>query len=165
MKLRVASPCPKSWDAMVGNHRVRYCSECNLNVYNLAVIPRSELRALIKKKEGRFCGRLYLLGDRKAATRDCPTGRARGILRRLGTLVAVLLVAAFGWICRSHPGPEREQLPGWAQEFLGRVDGPSTPEEPTITVTHPTQCYITGLIQVDPAPLQPQTENKTTMPE
>lgn len=30
----VASPCPLRWEQMIGNERVRHCSECNLNVYN-----------------------------------------------------------------------------------------------------------------------------------
>lgn len=158
VKLIVATPCPKSWDEMAGSHRVRTCSECNLNVYNLAAIPRGEIPALIRKKEGRFCGRLYLLGDRKAATRDCPTGRDRLILRRVGTLVAVLLVAAFGWICRSVPGPEREQFPRWAQEVLRYVDPPPS---------NPTGCYITGVI-VNPhnsARPQFQPPNTKAIPE
>ena len=32
--IRIASPCPADWDKMVGDERVRHCSECNFNVYN-----------------------------------------------------------------------------------------------------------------------------------
>jgi hypothetical protein len=61
MNLQISSPCPKSWDDLVGDHRIRYCGECRLNVYNLAEMPRVEVEALVRSTEGRLCGRLYLL--------------------------------------------------------------------------------------------------------
>lgn len=30
--VKVAAPCPASWETMVGGERVRFCSQCNLNV-------------------------------------------------------------------------------------------------------------------------------------
>lgn len=159
MRLQVATPCPKSWDEMRGNDRVRFCAECNLNVYNLARIPRSELRALIRKKEGRFCGRLYLRGDRKAATRDCRPGRDRLLLQRLGRFAALFLLAAFGWICRSQQNLDRSQLPSWAQTVLYQVDPPQVQ-------TTSTQCYITGIIVMDPpAPQQPPSPPAGGIPQ
>lgn len=36
--LRIAAPCPADWDQMFSfeDERVRFCSQCNLNVYNLS---------------------------------------------------------------------------------------------------------------------------------
>jgi hypothetical protein len=151
MKLIVGTPCPKSWDEMAGNDRVRYCSQCNLNVYNLAVIPRSQVRALIRKKEGRFCGRLYLRGDRLASTRDCPEGQERILIRRIVTTAAVLLIAAFGWVCHSQAGPDRNQFPPWAKAVMDYVD-------PPMEIRIDGGCSLTGVIvipQRSPAPTTP----------
>ena len=37
--LKIAAPCPADWDQMFSfeDERVRFCSQCNLNVYNLSV--------------------------------------------------------------------------------------------------------------------------------
>ena len=67
MELRISSPCPKSWDELVGDDKIRYCGQCRLNVYNLAEMPKEEVEALVRKTEGRLCGRLYMRGDKKAA--------------------------------------------------------------------------------------------------
>ena len=62
MNLRIASPCKMSWDAMPGDERVRHCSLCDLNVYNVAEMTRDEVRELLRKTEGRLCARI----DRRA---------------------------------------------------------------------------------------------------
>ncbi len=46
-RLRVASPCPTSWEQMSGNERVRHCELCNLSVYNIAELTRKEAAALV----------------------------------------------------------------------------------------------------------------------
>lgn len=33
--VRIASPCSSDWNAMYGNERMRFCSECKLNVYKV----------------------------------------------------------------------------------------------------------------------------------
>jgi|SRR6185295_10695394 len=154
MELRIATPCPKSWDDLVGNHRVRYCSQCHLNVYNLAEIPRTEVEALIRKKEGRFCGRLYVQPGRKASTRECPAGRDQLVLRRVRNFVAVMLIAAFGWVCRSQAGPVSDQLPPWIQDLVKSPPPPPPPEDdPTIIFN--TGHFVLGEIADFPCPTLP----------
>ena len=53
-RLRIASPCPASWERMEGDERVRHCAVCNLNVYNFAEMTRDEVNALIARSEGRL---------------------------------------------------------------------------------------------------------------
>lgn len=90
--LRIAAPCPASWEGMAGDERVRYCSLCSLNVYNFAEMTREEVRELLVRTEGRVCARLYRRADGTVLTRDCPTGiRA---LRRRASRAAAALVAA-----------------------------------------------------------------------
>ena len=53
----VASPCPAMWDEMHGDERVRFCSRCMLNVYNLSEMTRQEADDVISSKEAHLCVR------------------------------------------------------------------------------------------------------------
>src|SRR5688572_18299741 len=72
--IQIASPCTASWEAMTGDDRSRFCSECRLSVYNIAAMTREEAEALIVEKEGRLCARIYRRADGTVLTRDCPVG-------------------------------------------------------------------------------------------
>lgn len=80
-RVRVASPCRVSWDGMEGDARVRFCRECNLNVYNLSEMTGAEAASLIAATEGRLCARFYRRADGKVLTRDCPKGLRAARLR------------------------------------------------------------------------------------
>ncbi|HXT61460.1 MAG TPA: carboxypeptidase-like regulatory domain-containing protein [Pyrinomonadaceae bacterium] len=92
-QIRVASPCSVGWESMAGNDRVRFCSLCQLNVYNFAELTRKEAEQLVHTTEGRICGRLYRRSDGTVITRDCPVG-----LRALRRKVARVAGAAFATI-------------------------------------------------------------------
>ena len=62
-RLRIATPCPISWEQMTGNSRVRFCGNGQLNVYNISELSRSEAEALIASTEGRLCARLFRRAD------------------------------------------------------------------------------------------------------
>jgi len=78
----VASPCPANWDAMTGDDRVRHCSQCDLNVYNLSEMTSGEALRLVNQTEGRLCVRFLRRADGTMITRDCPVG-LRAIRRRI----------------------------------------------------------------------------------
>lgn len=90
--LRVASPCPTSWDSMSGDERVRFCQLCQLNVYNLSEMTAVEVEKLVLTTEGRICGRLYQRADGMMITRDCPEGLA-AIRKRVARRVSAVLTA------------------------------------------------------------------------
>ena len=101
-RLRIASPCPVTWDAMTGDERVRTCDECNLQVYNIGAMTRAEAETLIARTEGRLCARIYRRADGTVITRDCPVG-LRAIRRRVArsatavfAAVVAFAAAAFG---------------------------------------------------------------------
>jgi hypothetical protein len=72
--VRVASPCPASWDKMEGDDRARFCLTCHKNVYNLSEMSRQEAEALILEKEGNLCVRFYQRADGTVMTTNCPVG-------------------------------------------------------------------------------------------
>src|SRR5580765_1277564 len=100
--VRVASPCKAEWDEMIGTDRMRFCGQCNLNVYNLSGMTRAEAESVIAANEGRLCVRFYRRRDGSIITQDCPVGlraiRARVSYWTKAAAAAVLtFLAALGF--------------------------------------------------------------------
>ena len=79
--VRVAAPCSADWDAMIGNDQARFCGQCNLNVYNLSGMTRSQAESFVTSGEGRVCLRFYRRKDGSILTDNCPVG-LRALRRR-----------------------------------------------------------------------------------
>ena len=97
-RISIASPCPMAWDDMAGNERVRFCSQCKLNVYDISAMTKSEAESFIANAEGRICARYYRRADGSIMTRDCPVG-LRAIRKRVSRATAAAfsaLVSLFG---------------------------------------------------------------------
>ena len=93
-RVRVATPCPVSWSSMEGDERVRFCRQCELNVYNISEMTKAEAESLIAREEGRLCSRMYRRADGTILTKDCPVGvRAlrKRVSRATGAAFAALL--------------------------------------------------------------------------
>jgi len=127
MDLRVSSPCPKSWDDLVGDHRIRFCGQCKLNVYNLAEMSPEEVEQVVLKTEGRLCGRLYQRGDQTATVENCPRAGFRKKFLAALTVSAVLVLGALAWGLRSPDLVNRGTLPTWVRSVLRWFDPPAPP--------------------------------------
>jgi len=44
---------------MSGDDRVRFCTECQLNVYNFSALTHAEVEMVVAAREGRLCARFY----------------------------------------------------------------------------------------------------------
>src|SRR5438045_496103 len=99
-QIKIASPCTADWAKMKGDDAVRFCGQCNLNVYNISAMSLKEVEKLVAK-DGRTCVRFFRRADGTVITDDCPVG-LRAVRRRLAmvaTAVAGALaasVAGFG---------------------------------------------------------------------
>lgn len=80
---------------MVGDERVRFCAECNRNVYNLSAMTALEGEQLVAARTGRMCVRYYRRADGTVLTADCPVGWRTRVVRA-SRLVGVALSAAMG---------------------------------------------------------------------
>jgi hypothetical protein len=94
-RVSVATPCPADWDRMVGGDRVRFCGQCQLNVYNLSAMSRDDAEALIARTEGRLCVRFYRRQDGSIITEDCPVG-LRALKRRAVRIKTALMSSVLG---------------------------------------------------------------------
>lgn len=86
--VRVASPCNASWDEMLGDDRVRFCTSCEKNVFNLSAMTREDAeRLLAERMNGELCVRFYQRADGTVMTQDCPVGLSKK-RRKLAVLAA-----------------------------------------------------------------------------
>ena len=112
--VRVATPCTASWEAMTGDDQVRFCGQCQKNVYNLSAMDREEAERLLARREGSICVRFYQRADGTVMTADCPVGVRRRRRRRVALTVvgagAMAAAAAAGW--RSRVAEQREMTMG-----------------------------------------------------
>jgi hypothetical protein len=140
-RVRIASPCNVNWESMTGNERVRHCSQCDLQVYDISELTPDQAIALIISSEGRFCARLHRRADGSVITRDCPVGlRAlrQRIARRAGAVFATVLglsatlfaqigsrslspVSAEPTVQKSQANEERAVIAGTVTDTIGGV--------------------------------------------
>lgn len=72
--LILAFPCPINWEAMSGNERVRFCSQCSQKVYNISDMSKKEAETLLKRgaEENKVCVRFFVRADGTIKTENCP---------------------------------------------------------------------------------------------
>jgi hypothetical protein len=110
--VQIASPCNADWNAMSGDDRVRFCGQCNKNVYNLSSLTSDEGAALVREKEGRLCVRFYRRGDGTMLTADCPVGLRRARFRKLALSgVGLGILAAGAWAAAATMGGGARPMP------------------------------------------------------
>jgi hypothetical protein len=95
---------------MIGDDRVRFCDHCQLNVFNIAQLTRTEAETLIAKSEGRLCARLYRRADGTILTKDCPVGLA-ALRKRVSRKVAASFAAMISFasvVLGQQPGTKEK---------------------------------------------------------
>ncbi len=64
----VPAPCPKKWDEMIGDDKIRLCQSCDKNIYNISEMTRSEARKLLFQSKEKVCIRLEKDGNGRVQT-------------------------------------------------------------------------------------------------
>ena len=95
--VRIAAPCPANWESMCGNEQVRFCGQCNLNVYNLSGMTRPEAEAFVMRAEGRVCVRFFRRADGTMLTQNCPVGW-RALKKRVSGVAKAAASAVMGFV-------------------------------------------------------------------
>ena len=124
-RMRVASPCPASWEAMEGDDRIRFCRLCDLHVYNVSELTRGEAESLVARTEGRLCARLYRRADGTVLTKDCPTG-LRAARRRAGRAAGAAFAAVLS-LCGLAFGQGKSKLAEACESGSAKVSRASKP--------------------------------------
>jgi hypothetical protein len=144
--VRVASPCKADWAAMTGDEQVRFCGQCEKNVYNLSAMTREAGERLLFEKEGKVCVRFYQRADGTVMTSDCPVGVRRRRVRRVavatvgGGLVAAaaagLGAMSMGKVATYQGAVAMDSTIATHRVVMGEP-GPATSAVPTPPAPHP----------------------------
>ena len=121
--VEVAAPCKADWDQMIGSEQMRFCGQCNLNVYNLSGMTRVEAESLIARNEGRLCVRFYRRTDGSIITRDCPVG-LRAIRDRVSYWTRAVGAAALTFLATLGFYRLSEMRPFAPQMTMGAMRSP-----------------------------------------
>jgi hypothetical protein len=97
-RIQIASPCPASWDEMIGNEQVRFCRHCSLHVHDLSKITAKDAMKLVAASRGKLCVRYYRRPDGtvQTAERAEPLTQIKRRLSRIaaGAFTATLSLAS-----------------------------------------------------------------------
>ncbi len=88
--IRVNRPCASDWEGMVGDDRMRFCAECDKQVYNLSSMTRREIESLVRNTGGKFCARVIRDTDGSVITASPNTGLHPGNLRASKIATAIV---------------------------------------------------------------------------
>lgn len=130
--INVASPCPSSWEGMEGNDRQRFCSQCQLHVFNLSDMTTAEAEGFLAERAAgeRTCVRYYRRQDGTVLTTDCPVG-LRQVRRRLRMRFAQAAAGCIAFLCSGVAlVAAGTKLGKWAEEKgeYARLGEPAGPE-------------------------------------
>jgi hypothetical protein len=136
--IQVRSPCEIPWASMSGDDRVRHCSLCKQDVYNLAAMRRDDAEELLSRAQGRLCIRIARRADGTVVTDDCEPARMKALRRSArktliaagafaGTMAAML--GGVGWLLSSEPLCSRATTAqSWSERLttalVHKVDAP-----------------------------------------
>ncbi len=144
---RLSSDCPVQWASMSGRSRVKYCTRCHQQVYDLSELDEQEARVLVAKHEGRedFC--FYRRKDGKFQVKDCPVGAAqktRTIVRGVAAGAAILIAAGLlllSFTNRPAQQPSSPYMPPHPVILVPTVT--HQPDKPAVNATpHSPATYI-----------------------
>lgn len=126
-RISIASPCTADWNAMAGDARTRFCSECSLHVHDLSAMSADEATELLRQAgQGRLCVRFHRRADGTVLTQDCPVG-LRQKLRRAWARTAALVLAMWGGMSacwRQQAAPPKPAPPPPIERLQGEVCAP-----------------------------------------
>lgn len=104
----IAAPCSITWESMSGTDRVRTCSGCDRNVWNLSDMSKSEAEQFIAENGASECAIFYRRKDGTIMNDNCPVGlrMLRQKARDFAGLVAGFLSMVLG-----APGVSAQEAP------------------------------------------------------
>lgn len=96
-EVKLAFHCPADWKTMSGDERVRHCSLCERNVYNISGMSRDEAVKFIEGTGGKVCLRFYRRADGTILTQPCGAikrrlFKARVLISTFATAIGLVVV-------------------------------------------------------------------------
>jgi hypothetical protein len=95
--LQIASPCNASWEEMKGDDLVRFCSQCQHDVYNVSGMTSREAADFVREAQARLRVRFYRRRDGTLLRDNCPVGwrsARRWLLGRVALVSVIVFITA-----------------------------------------------------------------------
>lgn len=93
-QVNIGKPCPREWDEMEGDEKVRFCQGCGCNVHNIDEMSAHEANELLADK---VC--IHATFDAK-----------KGVLTKDGWIPRLLLAGAIAVTMSSCGGPDQATI-------------------------------------------------------
>jgi hypothetical protein len=72
--MEIAQSCSTDWESMTGDEKIRFCVECNKDVYNFSAMTKRQAELLLQKTGGQICARITRDIDGAVITAGSPVG-------------------------------------------------------------------------------------------
>jgi hypothetical protein len=115
--LSIQNPCHENWAGMSGGQRARFCSSCRRTVHDFSQLTRREAAKLIRRSDGRLCGRISHDDQGEVMFRHEP--HAKTMIQLAG--ISLLSVSAFAQT------PAANAVPGACTYQVRVVDAAGAP--------------------------------------
>ena len=139
--IEIESPCPVPWNGMNGSDTVRFCSQCQRSVFDLAEMTTAESARLLGDTSRTPCVRLYRRRDGRVLSADASAGIRVKIWQRLrrhaswaASIIAFLLIPGCqtqGFVVRTVKSTTAATADGNAPI----PDKPAIPDKPQTPVS------------------------------
>ncbi len=83
--VEIPDPCSVPWDSMKGSDSIRFCNQCQKNVYNISSMSEAAAKSILIANEGGVCISMLKRADGTVITDSCPRifRPVRDIFKRL----------------------------------------------------------------------------------
>lgn len=174
-QFKKATPCSSYWEKLTGTDKIRFCSLCQLEVYDFTDMEMQEAQDTVWHKEGRRNVPLFKRKDGKFLTSDCPVGlskRNQFILATVGGGIAVAILLYVLMTMPPPPKPAAETKPTVAKKApvsrttsaKSRIRLPAQPKSVQITGgANTSQPAAPSTTQPEPA-ATPETNSQEAEP-
>lgn len=138
----IPNPCPVPWDTMRGTEQVRFCDQCEKNVYNISSMSMQAATNLIVSNEGRICISMLKRADGTVVTDECPPilrPLRDGWRRSIAAAAALIAMSGVGLAAKaddskkSPPPCDSSATPGEVVRMGGAPPPLPLPPPPHIT--------------------------------
>lgn len=113
IELHIEAPCHRSWQEMNGNSQLRFCNQCEKNVYDLTTFTSAEVDSLFRDSQGLPCVRFYRNDDGAVITKDNSDGIRTMLWRQIrarsawaASIFALLFLPGCQTATQGAPGTE-----------------------------------------------------------